>query len=186
MRIIDPARALRGRGSPDTIGHFSRRGFTLAEGLIASVVLAAAVAGIVGPLGASYQQTALGRQRSVAVSLAEQLLEEIIARPFVDPTDGSLSRGPEPGENGRGNFDNVDDYHGYTDSTATLSAMNGAGLGYSGGQSYTRTVTVQYRSTRSGPEVASGDFALVTVTVTAADGQSLALSRLVTRFPQAP
>ena len=45
-----------------------RRGFTLAEGLIASVVLALAVGAIVTPISASYQQTQTVKQSSIAIS----------------------------------------------------------------------------------------------------------------------
>src|SRR5215813_12309896 len=93
------------------------RGFTLAEGLIAAVVLAAAVAGIVGPISAAYQQTRALEEASIATSLARQLLDEIVAKPFVDPSDYSTTLGPEADEVTRSAYDNVDDYNGYHDST---------------------------------------------------------------------
>src|ERR1041384_874508 len=88
------------------------RGFTLAEALIASVVLAVAVVGIMGPLSATYQQSRNQDESRIAVSLGRQLLEEIVSKPFVDPSDFSTTLGPEADESGRSAFDNVVDYTG--------------------------------------------------------------------------
>src|SRR5258705_6142973 len=57
-----------------------RRGFTLAEGLVAAVVLAVAVGGIIAPMSASYQQTQTVQQTSIAISMAQQLMDEILSK----------------------------------------------------------------------------------------------------------
>src|SRR5436190_12254159 len=95
------------------------RGFTLAESLIASVVLALAVVSIATGVSASFQQAGLLNESSTALELGRQLLEEIAAKPFVDPRDGSTTLGPESGETSRSLYDNADDYNGFTDSTAS-------------------------------------------------------------------
>src|SRR5215212_511480 len=86
-----------------------RKGFTLAEGLVASVVLAVAVGGIIAPISASYQQTQTVKQSSIAISMAQQLMDEILSKPFADPSDLSTTLGPEADEGSRTLFDNVDD-----------------------------------------------------------------------------
>jgi Tfp pilus assembly protein PilV len=162
-----------------------RGGFTLAEGLIASVVLAFAAAGISASLGASYQQNESVEQMATSVALARELMEEISAKPFDDP-NGTSALGPETGETSRALFDNVDDYHGYTDTTdstseRTITSFAGTAVSVGNGQVYTRSVAVEYRTTPSGSAATSGDFALVTVTVTPPAGKQLVVSRMFAR-----
>src|SRR3954471_4242191 len=148
-----------------------RNAFTLAEALIAVMVLMVAVGGIMAPISASYQQTRTVKQTTTAISLAKQLLDEILSKPFVDPSDLSTTLGPEADEPSRASFDNIDDYHGYHDTTSSNAAdamktATGAAITWSGDDVYSRNVTVEYRATRDGPAVASGDYLVVTVKVT--------------------
>src|SRR5688572_22983878 len=118
---IDPRSAVRGasghaaRGGGVSIAR--RAGLTLAESLIACVVLAIAVAGMMAPIAASHQQSRAAESSATCASLARQLMDEIVARPFVDPTDQSTTLGPEAGELTHAQFDNIDDFHGYRDSS---------------------------------------------------------------------
>jgi MSHA pilin protein MshD len=165
----------------------SRRGFTLAEGLLAVVVLAVAVGGIMGPISASYQQTRTVAQTTTAVSLAQQLLDEILSRPFVDPTDLSTTLGPEADEPSRAAFDNIDDYHGYHDTTDSsksdsMKTASGAAITWNGTDVYSRAVTMEYRATPDGPPVASGDYLMITVTVTMPHNHQVSVQRMACRF----
>src|SRR5258706_6431882 len=117
MRNMDPGMAARAACKARHKAVANRLGFTLAEGLLAVAVLAVAVGGIMAPISASYQQTRTVSQTTTAISLAQQLLDEILSKPFVDPTDLSTTLGPEADEPGRASFDNIDDYHGYHDTT---------------------------------------------------------------------
>ena len=158
----------------------SRPAFTLAESLIASVVLAVAVVGISGMLSAAYQQAGAMQQSAMSMTLARQLMEEIAARPYADPTTGAITLGPPTGRTSRSQFLDVGDYHGYTDTGSPLTLLGGQTVTVGDGQTYTRKVTVEYRSTPSGSSVSSGDFALVTVTVTNQRSQAIKLQRLMT------
>jgi len=162
----------------------SRRGFTLAESLMASAILAVAVVGIVIPLSASHQQSRASDRSAAGAALARQLLDEIVSRPFEDPTDFSRTLGPEADETSRKDFDNVDDYHGYTDQTLSAKLLDGSALPWSGGETYQRAVSVEYRQTPAGSAVSSGDFAMVTARVTLPDGQTVTAQRLVCRYPR--
>jgi Tfp pilus assembly protein PilV len=159
-----------------------RRGFGLAEGLIASTFLAIAVVGIAGPLAASHEQTQTIQERSTAFSLARQLLGEIAAKPLADDTNTSCRKGPElnRGETDRTRFDSADDYHGYRDTTNGLSDLAGNTVGFATA-TYARDVTVEYRTTVAGASMTAGDFALVTVTITTPGKQAVQVSRLLTR-----
>jgi len=133
------------------------KAFTLAEGMMAVVVLAMAVGAMMGPLTASYQQTRTVKQTTTAISMAQQLLDEILSKPFVDPTDLSMTLGPEADELGRASFDNMDDYNGYHDSTDTTAADSmktaaGTTITWDSNEIYSRAVTVEYRATPDGPQ----------------------------------
>lgn len=157
-----------------------RRGFTIAEGLIATVVLAVAVVGIAGLIAASSQQAAAMEQSAQGLTLARQLLEEIIARPFQDPQDPTNTAiGRDFGETDRVDFDDVDDYHGWSDQATALPTPAGT-VDASGGRPFTRGVVVE-RVVPNGVAAAATDFALVKVIVSTPAGQSLTLSQLVTR-----
>src|SRR4051812_26117521 len=108
-----------------------RRAVTIVESLMASTVLAIAVVGIAGPLGAASEQSELVRERGTALVLARQLLEEIASKPLCDGGT-SCNLGPEraAGESGRSKFDSADDYHQYHDSTADLYNLSGQRVAY--------------------------------------------------------
>lgn len=166
----------------------SRSGFTLIEGLLAAAVLGVATVAVVGPIMAARQQTEAVAGVSDAIALARQMLEEIAAKPYADPDDGNIILGPDPLENSRSLFDNVDDYHGYTDTTSSIRTVQGESLTTTeAAQAYDRAVTVEYRAGPAGPAVAVGDFAMVRVSVRRANesdvgaGNAVELSGLVTR-----
>lgn len=158
-----------------------RSGFTLIESMMASVVVAIALIGVSGMLASSSDQSQVTKEISNAILLAQQLMEEIAGKPLLE-TDGSHSLGPEASETSRILFDNVDDYHNYSDYSSAVKDSNGNWFALGDGQQYARKVTVEYRSTPTTAN-ANGDFALVTVTVTAPGGQKAILCRLMSKTP---
>jgi Tfp pilus assembly protein PilV len=164
-------------------------GFTLAEALLAVVVLMVAVAGIMGPISASYSQTRTVKQTTTAISMAQQLLDEILSKPFVDPSDLSTALGPEANELGRAAFDNIDDYHGYNDSTDStkvnaMKTASGQAILWNSNDNYTRAVTMEYRNSPTGASVAGGDYLLITVKVTMPHGHQVSVERMVCLYPK--
>ena len=157
----------------------SPRGFTLAESLLASVVLAIAVVGVCSATTASFQQSDVLRQRMTAAALAGQLMEEIAAKPYLDPITGQTTQGNANSTN-RSGYDNIGDYGGYSDTSSALLNVQGQAVNL-GTALYRRRVAVQYRATFSGASAPTGDFAVVTVTVTQPSGETLVLPRLFTR-----
>jgi type II secretory pathway pseudopilin PulG len=167
----------------------TRRGFTLTEGLIAAVILAAAVGGMLAPMSATYQQSRIIKQSNIAISMAQQLLDEVVSRHFLDPNDSSMVKGPDSGEATRSTYDNIDDYHNYSDTTDpaasnSIKTLSGDAIDWKSSEVYTRSVNIEYRATPTGPATASGDFAMVTVKVRMPSGQSVSVSRLVARYPR--
>jgi Tfp pilus assembly protein PilV len=155
------------------------RAFSLAEALTASVVLAIAVIGVAGPLTAASLQAEQARETATATVLARQLMEEIVSKPLLDNANTTYTLGPEAGETSRALYDSANDYNGYTDSSATLKAVDGTRVAVPAG--YTRSVSVEYRTTTAGAAAASGDFGVVTVTVRTPGAQTVKLVRMLTR-----
>jgi Tfp pilus assembly protein PilV len=175
-----------GRIRPPDRAEF-RRGFTLAEALLAVMVLSIAVGAIMGPISASYSQTRTVTQTTTAISMAHQLLDEMLSRPLVDPSDLSTTPGPEANEPGRAAFDNIDDYHGYHDTTdsnaaSAMKTATGQTLSWNSTDVYSRDVTVEYRATRDGPAAASGDYLVIKVTVTMPHNHKVSVQRMVCRY----
>jgi Tfp pilus assembly protein PilV len=102
-------------------------GFTLAEAMMATVVLGVAAAAVLLPFTSGAAVRAEGGHRTLAAKLASDLMEEIIRKPFHDP-DGSsydYSPGPDAGETTFADFDNVDDFDGYTEPQGQVKDASG-------------------------------------------------------------
>jgi MSHA pilin protein MshD len=163
----------RSPSGPDLGGHHSRRsrprgsrGFTLIESLAAAAILAFAVVALCQAIVSGQMHTYAALHDLRATALAETMVEEILALPYVDP-DGASNPGPETGESGRAQFDNVDDYHGFAQASGQISDW--AGSNYpTEYQDFSRAVTIAYGSTTvAGLEIPTPG---VTITVTVVDG----------------
>ena len=171
-----PFRGWRSRG----------RGFTLIEGMMASVLLAVVAMAVLAAFTAAAQNGAEADESMTAAELARQLLDEIASKPVLDPNNVVQMLGPDAGESGRAQFDNVDDYHGYKDSTKKLYGLDSVAvmdLPYE----YKRSVTVEFRRPPGTTTArASADFVVVTVKVqvkSGADG-TYTFQRLFANVPR--
>ena len=86
-------------------------GVTFIELIVSIVVIATAVAAVLGVLSRNLEHSADALVVNQAVAIAEAYLEEITLKPFADP-DGI------DGEALRVDFDDVDDYDGLFDNGA--------------------------------------------------------------------
>lgn len=170
--------------------HRRARAFTLAESLMAAIVLAVSVLAVGGVLAAAGQQAGDSQEKLTAIGLARELMEEIAAKPLADPLTGDVGPGSEASGSTRVGYNNIGDYAGYTDRTDALKDRQGNALPFYAGI-YTRAVTVTWYSLSSaapGSPItwtlasasAPANAALVTVTVTPPSGQSISISRLAT------
>lgn len=153
-----------------------RAGFTLLEGLIASVVLAILALGVVGSVSTSYQQSQSVRATSTAVTLGRQLVDEIVSKPY-DPTDTLGSGGV------RSTFTGVSAYNAYSDDSDALPLLEGGTLDVTGEDKYVRqaSVVVGARPSIDSTSPAT-NFAVVTVNVTCPDGQIISIPELVANY----
>jgi len=157
-------------------------GFTLTESLMGVAILAMSITAITMPFTAGAQNELADARRTLATSLAQEMIEEILAKPFNDP-EGTSDVGPEADETGRGEFDNVDDYHGYIETAGNITGLDGQAIDdpVAAGLSRGITATYVYVSGQSDGEVAS--FILITVDVDYHDATVVSLSRLVYEKP---
>ncbi|MCI0358702.1 MAG: prepilin-type N-terminal cleavage/methylation domain-containing protein [Planctomycetaceae bacterium] len=95
----------------------NRRGFSLVEAMAAITVLALAGAVLILAVETSMQTTTDAVDRTIADGLAQQLMDEISLKHFMEPgTSCTDPLGPSGWENagsGRGRFNDTDDYEGF-------------------------------------------------------------------------
>lgn len=150
-----------------------QRGFTLMETLIASTVLAVCVLAISQLIVAGQMQTYAALHQDRALSLAEAIIEEMVALPYHDP-EGGVDLGPDAGESSRADFDNLDDYHGYQETAGHVVDIAGESYGLRFAR-FSRQVTCADTTLPVGEVDVPG----LLVTVTVRDG---AQTWTVTRF----
>ena len=112
---------------PNPVSRIPQSGITLIEMIAVIVVVGLAIPAIL----LMWQDLSFrsGRAEVIAQAsfYAQELMEEIKSKNFADPNQTPVF-GPESGEGGRSNYDDVDDFNGYSDTSA----------------GYTRCVTVDY------------------------------------------
>src|SRR5205814_6184451 len=141
------------------------------------------VVGVAGVLTAASNGTRAMNDDLGAQSMARALLEEVAAKPFSAPTTGDQA-GWSAGNTSRATYDNIADYNGYSDSTSSSASipaktLSGSTISFGDGGTYTRSVAFEYRATPSGVAAGTGEFGMITVSVSSPNGHSLSLYRLV-------
>lgn len=175
---------------------FIQRGLSLVEVLVFIVVVGIAVTGVMAVYTHNVRTSADPMVRKQALSVAESLLDEVLAKPYTycDPDDANADTavnaagcatmpeitGPENASETRyaslTPFDNVNDYHGFT-MTGINDLMGNpvAGLG-------SFNAAVQVASAGIYNDIPAGETLLVTVTVTGPGNHSVSLSGYRTRY----
>jgi len=152
--------------------------FTLVEALLAATILAMAIFGILVPFTSGAQNQQVDAKRTMAVNLAQELMEEILAKPFYDP-QGASNVGPEPGESNRGRFDNIDDYNGYSEAAGAIVNHDGSVASDPIAGGLTRDASCTYVHVSGQDQHQPATFIRVTVTVRYNGTPMVTLSRLV-------
>ncbi len=144
---------------------------------MASAILAFAGVAVSQAVFAGQMQMADALHRARAVELAEALMEEVLRLGWSDP-DG-------PGEVGRPNYDNLQDFSGFGETAGSLN--DAVGVAYDTPfQAFSRSVSVVPANGGSGISVTGFGGALpgLMVTVTVQDGTGT--SWVLTRFRAQP
>ena len=151
----------------------ARSGLTLVEVSISTLIvgmLMLASLQSVANIGRTWTAT---NQLVDGQGLAQELIREILAQSYSDPTDPNATTwGLESGETTRATFDDIDDYSGWTESPV----KNAAGTALTGYTGWTRSVTVQKLATSGYTVLANGaadqGLRAITVTVTSPTGRT--------------
>lgn len=185
MSARSPARRPAGR---------CQRGVSLVELVVAIVVIGVGVAGVLSAFDSAVRGSSTPFVAKQSLAIAEALLEEVqlAAFTFCRPNDPKYAAdpnfqaasaadctagfveglGPEGGDVRP--FDNVNDYNGLL--LAPITDVSGAAVPGTAGYSATVTVAAAALNT-----VAAGEALLITVTVTAPNGEVFALEGYRTR-----
>ena len=146
-----------------------RRGFTLVEAAIASVLVGGLLVTAMNLLGASRLTQARYADREFALVLADDLLQEILAQPYADPEDDTrLGIGLNVGEtlSLRLELNDADDYDGYRDEPP----VDGQGNAIAGAAAFYRSVEVQYVDPSAPDTAVSSDLGVKRVRVAVGRG----------------
>ncbi len=148
----------------------TRRGMSLTEVVVSTLLVGTVVVGSLATLGTSVRTQAAANDFITGPLLAEALLGEIMSMPFNDPEDGGGSIGTNAGESSavRGDFDDVDDYDGW--SPAAIQDRQGNALTRYAG--WTRGARVKWADRINGNEwfLYNTGLKRIRVQVTAPDG----------------
>ena len=155
-----------------------REAFTLVEGLLAATILAVAITAITMPFTASAQNQVVDSQRTIAVTLAQEMMEEILSKPFQDP-DQYTAPGPDSGETSRALFDNIDDYNGYVEPPGEIMSVSGQRVLETAAANLSRNVSAVYVHVDGQTETDPYTFIRVKVEVRSAESPVVTLTRLV-------
>ena len=156
-----------------------QRGVSLVELVIFIVVIGIALSSVAGALAFASRATADPLVQRQALAVAESLLQEVLAQPFVllNPDGSAEALGPEPGET-RGSatapFNHVNDYAGYS----ITGIVDAGGAPIAGLAAYSASVTVTHVAFDG---VAAADCLRVQVTVTGPGGTSITVSGIRVR-----
>jgi MSHA pilin protein MshD len=156
----------------------SEGGFTLVEALLASTILAATISAITLPFTTAANNQAYDGACGAAVALAEEMMEEILSKPFHDP-DGASAPGPEGDEPSRSHFDNVDDYDDYSEDVGAVVDSDGNVASDTLSAGLSRTVSADYVYVSGQDTSCDPTFVRVTVEVQRGGQPIITLCRLI-------
>lgn len=142
------------------------KGFTLIELIVFIVIVGVALVGVLSVLNITAKSSADPIQPKQAMLVAEAMMEEILFKPYTNPSGGYVAACP--GACDRAQFDNVFDYDKY--SSTGVYSLNDLTTPVVGLTSYNVAVAVAAETTIQG---ATGRLVTVTVSV---GGNSYALS----------
>ncbi len=148
---------------------------------MASTVLAIVAASASLPFSAGVQQANEAAKLERMVALGQALMEEILTHPLLDPTGRVATPGPEAGETTRDKFDNIDDYHGYSEQSSGLKDYKNQSITDPTLAGFWRDVSVQYVTFAGQQATDTNCFAKIVVRVWDGNTAMLTLTRLAAR-----
>ena len=161
----------------------NQRGITMAETVVATLLIGFVLVSTLDIVGPMARSTTVHANRLVAANLANELTEEIATKLFTDP---DLNSGNALGVDGseratvRADFDDVDDYNGWTSSPPQLVSTQVSVLR----NSWTRSVIVTHVLVSDATTVSISATGLKRITVTVSKNGT-ELAKIVSLHSQA-
>lgn len=149
-------------------------GMTLIELIVAIVIIAVGLAGVLSVFNTNVRASADPMIQKQLLAIAEGMMDEVALLPFAAPDTGDWT-GTSTCSN-RPNFDNVDDFSGYTKQTVCDYDGNVVLAGYS--------VSVTVASATLGMETGGETSRKITVTVERNPNESVSLTGWRTNWAQ--
>jgi Tfp pilus assembly protein PilV len=152
---LQPARGSVGRRSI---------GISLIETVLSLLIISGAFVASLNAISGARASQAIAAQQRLGLVLAEDLMAEILSQPYKESTLLGLEFGENTGD--RSNFDDIDDYKGWTSTPPT--DVNGNVI--EGTTGYTRKVQVNYVRLWSPTETTLSDQGMLRIIVTVTRG----------------
>ncbi len=111
-------------------------GITLIETVLSLLIIGGAFVASLNAISGARASQAIAAQQRLGLILAEDLMAEVLSQPYKEDTTLGIELGENTGD--RSNYDDIDDYRGWT-STPPTDVDGGDILG---AQGYTRSVQV--------------------------------------------
>lgn len=157
----------------------TQAGVTMVELIIAIVVVAISVTGVLGGLAVMVGRSADPMLQAQSLGIADSYMNEILNKPYLDPDTGFICDATTPPATDRPLYDNVCDYQGIALDTVVRDQFYNTIAELS---NYSVQVTV---TTNSGSElhgITAADAIRVDITVTDPKGDALTLVGYRSRY----
>jgi type II secretory pathway pseudopilin PulG len=145
----------------------------MAEVVISAMLVGVVLVGALNGVGGVLKAWNISEQRHDGLALAQQLMAEVLQHPYEEPVDTPAFGVESPESAGvRYEWDDVDDYHGWTSTPEDKSGNPLAGYA-----NWTRSVAVAFAQVSDPTQTAGSDEGLKRITVTVSDptGQTTVL-----------
>ena len=154
-----------------------REGFTLVEATISVLLVGTVLVAAMNTVGASKTGQYMRLEKTGGNLLAQNMMAEILSRFYEEP-DGTAVFGWETGESGtqRDEWDDVDDYHGWSASPAKRRDGNAIT-----DSKWTRNVTVEWVNLDNLTQTSGSETGAKKITVTVKHGARVIATRTAVR-----
>lgn len=140
-----------------------RRGFTLIEAVVATIIVATMFVASMTALGVARAGETLATNQTRGLALAQDLMSEILQRRFEESAGATIGLdGNDTGTTRKARFDDVDDYHNLSETPP----VRDDGAAIAGGTGWARSVQVQWVSPTAPDTAAAANSGAKRVTVT--------------------
>jgi type II secretory pathway pseudopilin PulG len=156
-----------------------RNGFTIAEAMVATVIVGVMAVTAMTTVAASVRYQARTADRAVGAMLAQALMSEILAQAYQDPVYPTTVLGPDPGESttARTKWNDIDDYNGWSESP--LQNQDGSIIPNTSG--WTRSVTVAWVNSSNPSQASATETGCKLITATVSHNGIMVATRVALR-----